>query len=89
MPFHPEPLYVNYARKQAFKVSILIQFLLTTRGHHSANFFIIIYRTMMTIDRLATGIADPQIMAHWSCLNSPLLSNVKVIITSNGYEGLR
>ncbi|XP_053374505.1 mediator of RNA polymerase II transcription subunit 17-like isoform X2 [Mercenaria mercenaria] len=46
-------------------------------------------RTMTTIDRLATNIADPQIMAHWSCLNSPLQSNVKIIITSNGYEGLR
>ncbi|XP_060605410.1 mediator of RNA polymerase II transcription subunit 17-like isoform X2 [Ruditapes philippinarum] len=46
-------------------------------------------RTMATIDRLATNIADPQIMAHWSCLNSPLQSNVKIIITSNGYEGLR
>ncbi|KAL4237228.1 Mediator of RNA polymerase II transcription subunit 17 [Mactra antiquata] len=46
-------------------------------------------RTMTTIDRLASTIPDPQIMAHWSCLNSSLQSNVKIIITSNGYDGLR
>ncbi|WAR18995.1 MED17-like protein [Mya arenaria] len=46
-------------------------------------------RTMSVIDRLAGEIPDPQIMAHWSCLNSPLQSNVKIIITSNGYEGMR
>ncbi|KAH3845520.1 hypothetical protein DPMN_087801 [Dreissena polymorpha] len=44
---------------------------------------------MATIDRLAEEVRDPQIMAHWSCLNSPLQSNVKIIITSSGYEAVR
>ncbi|XP_052272599.1 mediator of RNA polymerase II transcription subunit 17-like isoform X3 [Dreissena polymorpha] len=47
------------------------------------------FRTMATIDRLAEEVRDPQIMAHWSCLNSPLQSNVKIIITSSGYEAVR
>ncbi|KAL3873203.1 hypothetical protein ACJMK2_036348 [Sinanodonta woodiana] len=46
-------------------------------------------RTMKVIDAVASKYPDPQICAHWSCLNSSLESNVRVIITSQGYEAMR
>ncbi|XP_041352687.1 mediator of RNA polymerase II transcription subunit 17-like [Gigantopelta aegis] len=46
-------------------------------------------RTMHVIDQLAVSVQDPQITAHWTCLNSSLESNVRIHITSCGYENVR
>ncbi|XP_048259239.1 mediator of RNA polymerase II transcription subunit 17-like isoform X1 [Haliotis rufescens] len=46
-------------------------------------------RTMHLIDELAVSIQDPQITAHWNCLNNSLQSSVRINITSYGYESVR
>ncbi|XP_070179777.1 mediator of RNA polymerase II transcription subunit 17-like isoform X2 [Littorina saxatilis] len=45
-------------------------------------------RCMHVIDQMAVSIQDPQITAHWGCLNSALQSSVRIFITSAGYESL-
>ncbi|KAK7506883.1 hypothetical protein BaRGS_00001734 [Batillaria attramentaria] len=45
-------------------------------------------RSMHVIDNMAINIQDPQITAHWGCLNSPLESSVRIFITSAGYESI-
>ena len=45
-------------------------------------------RTMYVIDTLTKEIKDPLIVAHWNALNSPVQSQVKISITSCGYEAL-
>ncbi|XP_064602263.1 mediator of RNA polymerase II transcription subunit 17-like [Liolophura sinensis] len=46
-------------------------------------------RVSRTIDELAKTVSDPQITAHWSCLNSSTEASVKVHIISVGYENVR
>ncbi|KAI8784768.1 Mediator of RNA polymerase II transcription subunit 17 [Biomphalaria glabrata] len=46
-------------------------------------------RSMHVIDQMAVSIQDPQLCAHWSCLNSSLESSVRVSVTSYGYESIR
>ncbi|XP_050405397.2 mediator of RNA polymerase II transcription subunit 17 [Patella vulgata] len=46
-------------------------------------------RTMHVLDELALCIQDPQITAHWSCLNSSLECSVRINITAYGYEAVR
>ncbi|BFZ07539.1 hypothetical protein BsWGS_10578 [Bradybaena similaris] len=46
-------------------------------------------RTMHVIDQLAVSTQDPQICAHWSCLNSSLESSVRITITSYCYENCK
>ncbi|XP_059158595.1 mediator of RNA polymerase II transcription subunit 17-like [Physella acuta] len=46
-------------------------------------------RSMHVIDQLSINIQDPQICAHWSCLNNSLESSVRISITSYGYETIR
>ncbi|PVD26352.1 hypothetical protein C0Q70_14023, partial [Pomacea canaliculata] len=43
-------------------------------------------RSMHVIDQMAVAVQDPQITAHWGCLNSSLESSVRIFITSIGYE---
>ncbi|ESP02795.1 hypothetical protein LOTGIDRAFT_111028 [Lottia gigantea] len=45
-------------------------------------------RTMHVLDKLAI-LSDPQITAHWSCLNSSLECSVRINITTAGYEIVR
>ena len=53
-----------------------------------AQHVILRVRVMDTIDSLAKEIVDPLIVAHWTCMNSPTKSSVKVNIVSLGYESL-
>lgn len=53
-----------------------------------AQHVILRVRVMDTIDSLAKEIPDPLIVAHWTCMNSPMKSSVKVNIISLGYESL-
>ena len=46
-------------------------------------------RSMHVIDQMAITVQDPQITAHWGCLNSALESSVRIFITSAGYESLK
>ncbi|CAL1533647.1 unnamed protein product [Lymnaea stagnalis] len=46
-------------------------------------------RSMHVIDQLAISIQDPQICAHWNCLNNSLESSVRISITSYCYETIR
>lgn len=43
-------------------------------------------RTMQTIDGFAANLSDPQLAAHWSCINNSLEASCRVIITSQGYD---
>lgn len=53
-----------------------------------AQHVILRVRVMDTIDSLAKEIHDPIIVSHWTCMNSPTKSSVKVNIISLGYETL-
>ncbi|GFN98998.1 mediator of RNA polymerase ii transcription subunit 17 [Plakobranchus ocellatus] len=46
-------------------------------------------RSMNVIDQLAITMQDPQICAHWSCLNNSLESSVRLTITSYCFEANR
>ncbi|KAI1284855.1 Mediator of RNA polymerase II transcription subunit 17 [Halotydeus destructor] len=45
-------------------------------------------RTLHMIDTLAREVEDPIVVAHWTCLNCPTKSSVKLNIVSYGYETL-
>lgn len=53
-----------------------------------AQHVILRIRTLHMIDTLSREVQDPCIVAHWTCLNSPTKSSVKINIVSFGYESL-
>jgi hypothetical protein len=43
-------------------------------------------RTQYVLDTLARDVKDPQITSHWNAVNSPIMSCVKINITTHGYD---
>ncbi|XP_054722462.1 mediator of RNA polymerase II transcription subunit 17-like, partial [Uloborus diversus] len=76
----PEASDLETIRRSIDYESLLEQIIKQSRHAHLR------LRTMYMIDTFAAEIKDPLIVAHWSCLNSPTLTSVKINVMTNGYE---